>query len=1172
MSAIGLTSQAAFLKPTEVVYVSTGADGAPAMIDDANLSDPPGPTSTHPEGSGQWTGPGSTKQEIALDLGQTVSLTKIYLWNYLGNTTVGLKDVEVQVSPDATYATANFTAVARIFMTEGGEGVQTFNIVATDARLVRLKILGNWGQGFTVGLGSVRFETGTIVGHVPSVKVTSPTQGDTLTVGSDSIIAATVTDADNDIAKVEFFDGTKLLGTDTNAPYSITVTGGFLFGEHEIRAQATDKSGKVAWSSVNVTAREDSGGKIIQIDDNRDIGDGVNQIKYSDGWNLAPGEASDPRFLQNDHYSFTKDSYFEVKFSGSKIEIYATVASHHGLGTASIDGGDPVDISYAAEQRGEQKFIWASPTLPNRQHTLRVTVKSGAVVTADRFDVTVPSTKIIQIDDNRDIGDGVNQIKYSDGWNLAPGEASDPRFLQNDHYSFTKDSYFEVKFVGTKIDIYATVASHHGLGTATIDGGDPVDISYAAEQRGEQKFIWSSPTLPNRQHILRVTVKSGAVVTADRFDITVPATRIVVIDDNADIGEGVNQIKYSDGWTLAPGEASDPRYKQNDHYSFTKDSYFEVKFVGTKIELYATVASHHGLGTATIDGGDPVDISYAAEQRGEQKFIWASPELPNREHILRVTVKSGAVVTADRFDITVPENSVTVIDDNADIGEGVNQIKYSDGWTLAPGEASDPRYKQNDHYSFTKDSYFEVKFFGTKIELYATVASHHGLGSAQIDNGAAVDISYAAAQRGEQKFIWASPVLPNRLHVLRVTVKSGAVVTADRFDIFSSAGASGDLAGISKIVVKPGSFQIDFKDYETSIVDAPTMELRIDSVKVSAPPKKVGDTTTLLFVPAARFLAGSVHTYLASGRDTLGNTIASQGSFTVPNPPFSESGLGGPKGSAGNWGFRTVWNTGLVNNLEGAVETAGKPSLPGFLGKVHDTTVKVINMGESTNPNPPYGLFADEAPLPAESQSLTANDFVVISHGYVKIPTAGDWTIGVHSDEGFGLRFIGAPFDSVSGGGLIDPSYPEYMFNGNNTTDSNTRGILKNLAVGVYPVEFIGWERLGAAHYEIFAAKGAFVEDADTSDWKLIGEAGGLELVQGPAVPPVVHGITLIAGKAVIGFTSEANLSENELTESLDLKSWNQSTGVTFAKGPNNLQTATVTVGPIPKFYRIRLP
>jgi hypothetical protein len=143
---------------------------------------------------------------------------------------------------------------------------------------------------------------------------------------------------------------------------------------------------------------------------------------------------------------------------------------------------------------------------------------------------------------------------------LAPGNDSDPRYQHNDHYSFTKGAYFEVKFVGTKIDIYATVASHHGLATAKIDDGAEVDINYYAEQRGEQKFIWSSPVLPNREHVLRVTVKGTAVVTADRFDVTVPTTTILAIDDDADMGDGVNQITYSDGWTLAPGNDSDPRY------------------------------------------------------------------------------------------------------------------------------------------------------------------------------------------------------------------------------------------------------------------------------------------------------------------------------------------------------------------------------------------------------------------------------------------------------------------------------------------------------------------------------------------------------------------------------------------------------------------------------------
>jgi hypothetical protein len=256
------------------------------------------------------------------------------------------------------------------------------------------------------------------------------------------------------------------------------------------------------------------------------------------------------------------------------------------------------------------------------------------------------------------------------------------------------------------------------------------------------------------------------------------------------------------------------------------------------------------------------------------------------------------------------------------------------------------------------------------------------------------------------------------------------------------------------------------------------------------------------------------------------------------------------------------------------VETAGKANAAGFAGKVHDTTVPVINLGESTNPNS-GGLFPDDQPLPAESQQLTANDFAVIGDAYVKIPTAGDWTIGVHSDEGFGLRFIGAPFDSVSGAGLRDDYYPEYMFNPNNTADSNSRGILKNVAAGVYEVQFIGYERTGAAHFEVYAANGAFVEDADTGDWKLLGETGGLELVEGAtlAQPPIIQGIEYSNGRVIINFSSTAEPSTHQLQESVDLKTWQPAVGATFEKGANNLDRVSVNSGSVSaKFYRLSLP
>ena len=59
----------------------------------------------------------------------------------------------------------------------------------------------------------------------------------------------------------------------------------------------------------------------------------------------------------------------------------------------------------------------------------------------------------------------------------------------------------------------------------------------------------------------------------------------------------------------------------------------------------------------------------------------------------------------------------------------------------------------------------------------------------------------------------------------------------------------------------------------------------------------------------------------------------------------------------------------------------------------------------------------------------------------MKIPRSGDWTIGVHSDDGFALRFIGAPFDSISGNGVRDDDFPEYIGVLTETTNSNTRAV-----------------------------------------------------------------------------------------------------------------------------------
>ncbi|MFE9168921.1 glycoside hydrolase family 48 protein [Streptomyces kebangsaanensis] len=91
--------------------------------------------------------------------------------------------------------------------------------------------------------------------HQPPVTVlTSPAPGAVYTQGTAVPLAATAAAADNaTITKVEFYDDTKLLGTDTSAPYTLSASG-LTVGSHSLVAKAYDSLGASAESTpVGIT-------------------------------------------------------------------------------------------------------------------------------------------------------------------------------------------------------------------------------------------------------------------------------------------------------------------------------------------------------------------------------------------------------------------------------------------------------------------------------------------------------------------------------------------------------------------------------------------------------------------------------------------------------------------------------------------------------------------------------------------------------------------------------------------------------------------------------------------------------------------------------------------------------------------------------------------------------
>ncbi|MBI3416126.1 MAG: VCBS repeat-containing protein, partial [Verrucomicrobia bacterium] len=87
----------------------------------------------------------------------------------------------------------------------------------------------------------------------PTVNLTAPANGDTLTAPASLTLDATAADSDGSIVKVEFFDGAALLATVFTAPYTF-VWNSASVGTHTLTARATDNANAATTSTVvNVT-------------------------------------------------------------------------------------------------------------------------------------------------------------------------------------------------------------------------------------------------------------------------------------------------------------------------------------------------------------------------------------------------------------------------------------------------------------------------------------------------------------------------------------------------------------------------------------------------------------------------------------------------------------------------------------------------------------------------------------------------------------------------------------------------------------------------------------------------------------------------------------------------------------------------------------------------------
>jgi len=97
---------------------------------------------------------------------------------------------------------------------------------------------------------------------LPVVSILSPVSGAVFTAPASVTIAATASDADGSISKVDFYQGSTLLGSDNTSPYSFTWTN-VLAGSYTITAKATGNAGATTISTPIYFTVVSAGGSVI---------------------------------------------------------------------------------------------------------------------------------------------------------------------------------------------------------------------------------------------------------------------------------------------------------------------------------------------------------------------------------------------------------------------------------------------------------------------------------------------------------------------------------------------------------------------------------------------------------------------------------------------------------------------------------------------------------------------------------------------------------------------------------------------------------------------------------------------------------------------------------------------------------------------------------------------
>jgi hypothetical protein len=172
---------------------------------------------------------------------------------------------------------------------------------------------------------------------------------------------------------------------------------------------------------------------------------------------------------------------------------------------------------------------------------------------------------------------------------------------------------------------------------------------------------------------------------------------------------------------------------------------------------------------------------------------------------------------------------------------------------------------------------------------------------------------------------------------------------------------------------------------------------------------------------------------------------------------------------------RTIKASGYVDSLDAAEAVIATPAQQAAVYGANTAVINFFNSGGSGN-------YFEDINFPGLDMNVDVEDFVVEVTGTITIPSVGNWTFGVNSDDGFGLDIGGQQM-----------SYPSPR------GPSDTLATFYFSSPGNYPLRLVFYERGGGSELEFWAAPGSY-SYWDSTQFHLVGDTatGGLAVTSTP--------------------------------------------------------------------------